>query len=159
MKELFSNQIIIGIAMIIAGWIGYKIKSFIDLKQEFVSKASEKRREIYQNFLNIIVGVWSDQKVIDENIRKQDTYLKDISKQLYNFYKPFLLYASPATIKNFGELMQYLYAKQVDAKKLFDLLGKVIFSMREEIGLSNKGLKKAELFKPMLTDYQQFFGK
>jgi hypothetical protein len=159
MKEIFSIQVIIGLAVIIGGWIGYKIKSYIDIKQEFVSKASEKRREMYQAFLSIIFGLWRDLKLVDENVRKQDTYLQEIGKKLYEFYIPFLLYASPTTIKNLGELMQYLYTQQVDGKKLFYLLGKVIFSMRKEIGLSNKGLKEIELFKPMLTDYQEFFGK
>ncbi len=158
MKELFSIQVVIGIAAIIGGWVGYKIKSYMAIKQELVSKASEKRRETYNNFLSIILGLWRDQKFFDEKTGKETEDMQQLRKKLYDFYTPFLLYAAPATINDYGELMQYLYAGQTDTKKLLQMLGGVIFCMRKEIGLSNKGLQEVELFKGILTDYRQLFG-
>jgi hypothetical protein len=156
MKELFSTQVIIGIATIIGFWIGYKIKSIVDLRKEFVSKASEKRRRMYQDFLKIIFDLLDVQK-IEKN---RNDHLQQIIKRIHDFYTPLLLYASTTTVNLFGEFMQFLYAKETkDPKELFPLLGKVIFSMRKDIGLSNKGLQEIDLFKPILIDYKQFFGK
>lgn len=141
------------IVFLIGGWIGYKIKAYIDRKEVLVSKASEKRREISQNFINILIGLLQDQK--SGNTGREVT-TKTIQK-LYEFYKPYILYASPKTIKSFGDMMQLFYSQPTDVQRVFSSVGRVFLSMREEIGLSNRGLKETEFFRALITDYNKIF--
>ena len=157
LKENLS--LIIPIVGIISGWVGYKIKAFIDRKELLFSKASEERRKIYQDFIDLIVE--SFKTAGDE--RKQRETLEESKGKLYDFYKKYVLYASPPVIKSYGNLMQLLYENQPDAKPntkdMFKHLGEFIKVMRDELGLSNKDIESYEFFKPILRDYNKLFQK
>ena len=103
-------------------------------------KASIVKREIcailqrlpnYQEYINLIIGVFSSIKLKNTN---QNT---DIIEDLYKFYKKYILYASPKVISAFSDYFQFLYTqndtKKMDMKKHLSCMTKVMLEMRKDL--------------------------
>jgi hypothetical protein len=66
-------------------------------------------------------------------------------------------------IKSYADYNQYLYKKQSsenDPKIFFGELSKVLYCMRKDLGLSNKGLGKngVLLLRGKITDFDEIMG-
>ena len=79
------------------------------------------------------------------------------------FYKKYVLFASPNVIKAFSDYFQYVYnqndSEDTDSKKSLELITKIMFEMRKDIGLNNKGLGKngEMLMRALITDYDRIW--
>lgn len=157
------NSYLIGILALISGSIGYYIRFRIDKTKEVNSKVTEKRREHYQEFVNIVVdiiGADSQEKKIDN---------RKVMVEFHNFYKIYLVYASPSVINAFGDYFQFLYHDHQDeskdifnrTRKHFMLLSQIIIKMRKDLGLSNRELGKygQRVFRAKLRDIDHYFPK
>jgi len=79
---------------------------------------------------------------------------------IYEFYKKYLLYASPKLVKVFGDFMQFNYRQSPkDPTEIMRLLGRVIKTIRSELGLFNKGLGEdgEEIFRAQFKDFDKFY--
>lgn len=144
----------IGLPLIGAG-IGYLIKSQLEKKKELNNELNKQRREIYQNFVNLVIDIFANSK-----FKKNATDYN--LKQLFEFYKKYVLYASPNVIKAFSEYFQYLYNKEEeDTKQHLSLITRIMYEMRKDIGLENKGLGEngEMLMRALITDFDKIFKK
>jgi len=141
---------------ILGGVIGYFVKHNIDKKRELISEVTKERREHYQQFVNIVIDIFSGTKS-----GKQQADTNQLSK-LFEFYKKYVLYASPEVINNFSDYFQYLYTAngengQLDNNIHFRKLSNVMKAMRADLGLSNKnlGVDGERIFRALLTDFDK----
>ena len=137
---------------IIGGFIGYFIKYFLDRQKDFTSEIDRERRKHYQDFIDLIINLFETTKN-----KADETIPLDFQSKLYNFYKKYMLYASPNVINNFSNLFQYIYTQEgegneLNSREILTKLSKVIKAMRSDLGLSNKGLGKngENIFKAII---------
>jgi hypothetical protein len=141
---------------IIGGAVGYFIKHYIDKKRELLTEVTKERRELYQHFVNLIIDIFSGSKT---GKKQPDNQL--LSK-LFEFYKKYVLYASPEVINYFSDYFQYLYSANGETNTLdhnihFRKLSKIMKAMRTDLGLSNKDLGEdgEKIFRALITDFDK----
>ena len=117
------------------------------------TKITDERRRIYQEFVNIVIDLLVASKKIQSPNQAQ------LLKKLYEFYKKYVVYASPKVINSFGDYFQYMYKNpdSTETKTLFKYLSKIMMCMRDDLGLSNKSLGKngERIFRALLSDYDE----
>ncbi len=139
---------------IIGGVIGYFIKASLDKKKDLISEVTKERRELYQKFIDLVIDIFKGTKTN----HNQD---KQFVSKLYDFYKKYVLYASPEVINSFSDYFQYLYSSNeenpLDHKIHFKKLTKIMISMRSDLGLSNNnlGVNGEKLLRALLTDFDR----
>lgn len=154
-----SNSIITILAIIlplVGAGIGFLIRHSIEKKKELTSEITKERREIYQQFVNLIIGLWSDSK----SGKKSNS---NLTQKLYEFYKKYVLYASPEVIIAFSDYFQFMYDTnkvengEFDTKNHLIKLTNIMAEMRKDLGLSNKNLGEngEMLLRAMFTDYDK----
>ena len=138
---------------------GYLIKYNIDKKRELTSEIARERRGIYQQYVNLMIGIFENTKTNKKN--SQDKLVTE----LYEFYKKYVFYASPDVIKTFSDYFQLIYHQDTDEgfdTKLNLLhMTKIMAEMRKDLGLKNNGLGKngEVLMRAILRDYDEILGK
>jgi len=141
---------------IIAGGLGYLWKSSIEKKRELLSEVNIERRAAYQIFVNMVIDIFADIKS-----NKGNDVNKSL-KQLHEFYKKNVLFASPSVVISFSNYMQYIYTQEDKKKESKDyalvqlkMLTVVMKDMRKDLGLSNKGLgdQGEILIRALITDF------
>lgn len=136
--------------------IGYLIKSQVEKNKELNNELNKQRREIYQNFVNLIIDIFANTKL------KRNTSEQNL-KALYEFYKKYVLFASPNVIKAFSDYFQYIYDTEKKEEPTFQLslITKIMYEMRSDIGLNNKGLGEngEMLMRALITDFDKLFEK
>lgn len=141
------------------GGVGWLIQQNINAKKELLSEVAKERREHYQKFVDLVFSLFSGVKT-DKEIKPEK-----MVAEIYQFYKKYVVYASPAVIKAFSDYFQFLYAHtdniESDSKESFRKLGRIMLAMRRDLGLSNRNLGKdgEVLFKAILKDYHKWFSK
>ena len=136
--------------------IGYLLKEFIDRRKVLTSQITEERRALYQQFVNLVIELFSNTKTGKEPDSNHVAIL-------YDFYKKYILYASPGVIGAFSDYFQYLYAinevenEKRDHVKHLRLLTKIMGEMRRDLGLTNRGLgpDSVKLLRAMITEFDQ----
>ena len=149
---------ILGLVLpLIGAGIGYFIKDTIDRKKILTSQITEERRELYQQFVNLVIELFSNTKTGKK--QPDNKFVND----LYSFYKKYILYASPGVINSFSNYFQYLYTINNDElekgnhRKHLRLLTKIMTEMRRDLGLKNRGLGQdgIKLLRAMVTDFDK----
>lgn len=131
----------------IAGYLG---RMFYDRKKELRDEATKERRTIYKKFIEIAIDQLSNRNT------------EDLDGRMFDFYKTYLLYASPDVINAMGEYQQHVMHQDVNNPDLngqYKKQAKVIYEMREDLGLSikNLGSHGQHVFKTILTNYDEVF--
>jgi len=141
---------------IIGGTVGYFLKHYIDKKRELSTEVTKERRELYQHFVNLIIDIFSATKTGKKQADSQ------LLSKLFDFYKKYILYASPEVINNFSDYFQYLYSangetETLDHKIHFRKLSKIMKAMRADLGLSNKDLGNdgEQIFRALINDFDK----
>ncbi len=158
-----ANSIITILAIVLpllGAGIGFLFRHSIEKKKELTSEITKERREIYQQFVNLIIGIWSDSK----SGKKSNS---NLTEKLYEFYKKYVLYASPGVIITFSDYFQFLYDAnraenaEIDTKNHLIKLTTIMAAMRKDLGLSNKNLGEngEMLLRAMFTDYDEIIRK
>jgi hypothetical protein len=141
---------------LIGAGLGYLIKSQFEKKKELNNELNKQRREIYQSFVNLIIDIFANTKL------KKNTSDQNL-KQLFEFYKKYVLFASPNVIKAFSDYFQYLYnpEKEEELSLHLSLITRIMFEMRKDIGLENRGLGEngEMLMRALITDFDKIYTK
>ena len=138
---------------VLGAGIGYLIKTSIEKKKALTNEVTKERREIYQQYVNLMISFFDHTKVKRKN---SDNH---IVSELFKFYKKYVLYASPGVIKAFSDYFQFIYNQNTDdnfeTKKNLNFMTKIMLEMRKDLGLKNKGLGKngEMLMRALITDY------
>ena len=86
---------------------------------------------------------------------------KNVVKELYDFYKKYILYASSNVIIAFSNYFQLIYkhnhSNKIEPSIHFKYLAKIMLEMRKDLGLKNKGLGEngEMLMKALIIDYNK----
>ena len=102
MEDINTTLISIILPLIGAG-IGYMTKHYIEKRKEIQSEVTKERRTLYQQFINLVIDLFSGIKA-GNDIEDSKTLT-----QLYEFYKKYILYASPEVILDFSDFFQIIY--------------------------------------------------
>ncbi|WP_430907513.1 hypothetical protein [Maribacter sp. 2-571] len=138
--------------------IGYLIKSNIEKKKELTNEITKERRAIYQQYVNLMIGIFANTKANKKN--NPDKMLAD----LYEFYKKYVLYASPKVIIAFSDYFQFMYHQneneETDSRQHLLYMTKIMAEMRNDLGLKNKDLGKngQKLMRALIKDYDVIIG-
>lgn len=138
--------------------IGYLIKSNIEKKKELTNEITKERRAIYQQYVNLMIGIFANTKANKKN--NPDKMLSD----LYEFYKKYVLYASPKVIISFSDYFQFMYHQneneETDSRQHLLYMTKIMAEMRNDLGLKNKDLGKngQKLMRALIKDYDIVIG-
>lgn len=154
-----TQMTLLAIALpLIGGGIGYFIKYYVEKSKEIANELTKQRREIYQQYVNLIIGLFAKNKT--KKTIKDDAILIE----LFEFYKKYVLFASPNVIKAFSDYFQFLYNQNSNeddenSKRSLENMTKVMLEMRKDIGLKNKGLgKNGELLlRALINDYDRIW--
>ena len=143
---------------LVAGAIGYIVRLFYDRRKELQGEVNIKRREVYKEFIDIIVDEIELEGKLDEES------LSKLNKKMFTFFRKYMLYASPDVINAFGNYRQYafkhmFYGEAFDEEIHTKNLAKVIYEMRDDLGLSNKqlGADGEYAFRGLLVRYDEIF--
>lgn len=144
----------------IGAGIGYLTKYYIEKNKELTNELTKQRREIYQQYVNLIIDLFSKNKI--KQNKKEDNLLAE----LFEFYKKYILYASPNVIKAFSNYFQFIYNQNdfendKDSKKSLEYMTKIMLEMRKDIGLKNDGLGEngEMLLRALINDYDKIWKK
>lgn len=144
---------------LVAGAIGFFGNMIFERKKQLKDKATDERRKIYSEFTDIMI----------DRIRHQQTATIEMNEQfssrMFEFYKNYLLYASPDVINAVGDFQQFaMKMEALPAEKRDELTyhlkySKVIYEMREDLGLSikNLGSHGQHIFKTFFSNYYTIF--
>ena len=140
---------------LVGGGIGFLLKRYLDKKRELFNENAKERRQAYQDFINIIVDIFSQSD--SETAEPFDI------KRLYEFYKRNVLFAPPNVVNAFGNYMQFIYImdstddnqNSIHMKKLSE----VVKEMRRDLGLSNSDLgpNGEKLLRAIIKDFDNYF--
>lgn len=139
--------------------IGFFGNMLYERKKQLRDKATDERRVIYSEFIDIMI----DRIQVQQDTPPEANEV--FHKRMFEFYKNYLLYASPDVINAVGEFQQYsMQQEQVplseqNAEAYYLKYAKVIFEMREDLGLSVKqlGTNGQHIFKTFFSNYHEIF--
>lgn len=143
---------------LITGGLGYLWKSSIEKKRELMSEVNIERRAAYQIFVNMVIDLMSESKTTKGNDVNKSL------KQLHEFYKKNVLFASPKVVISFSNYMQYLYAQGDNKIEANDhplvqlkMLTAIMKDMRKDLGLSNINLGEhgEMLIRALIRDFDE----
>ena len=142
------------ILTLIGGGLGFLLKHIIEKRKEVLSQITKERRELYQNFINLVIDLFSGSKTGKSLPDKQ------VLTKIFEFYKKYIMFASPEVINAFSNYFQYLYSTNSDPSKMdykihFQKLSRIMIEMRKDLGLSNRNLGKngERIFRALITDF------
>lgn len=153
MDQIYLTIFTITLPLAGAG-IGYLIKYNIEKKKQLTNELTVQRREIYQQFVNLIIDLFANTKLNKPN--------NNSLKNLFEFYKKYILFASPNVIKAFSDYFQSVYNPQEgdnESKKSLELITKIMLEMRKDLGLDNTGLGNngEMLMRALINDYHKIW--
>lgn len=164
MNTVINSVVIASLCSVAGGIVGYYIKSFLSEKERLNSEIAKERRDHYQKFVDLIIGLFSQKRTGVR--RKSDA---EVNRELYTFYKSYILYASPNVIREFSDYFQVLYEadghsaiKNKDYNpEILKGLTRILKAMRKDLGLSNRKLGKdgKEILRAMISDFDQVMKK
>lgn len=140
---------------LIGGGIGYLIKQSIENKKALLTEVAKERRQLYQKFVDLMIELLTNAKDGHVSSKKEQNLL-------YDFYKKYVLYASPRVINSFSDYFHMLYAAErnntFEYKKHILKLSRIMYEMRRDLGLANKGLGNdgERILRALLKDYDSF---
>ena len=151
-----DNTVTLFVISLITGILGYYLRYNLERKEKLINEATNERRKNYQNFINIVIDIFSSTN--DSKKRKKQD---DEVSRIYEVYKSYILNASPKVLNAFSDYFQFIYKQEgqenLDTKTHVQKLAEIIFYMRKDLGLSNKklGNKGEKIFRSIFTDYDK----
>jgi len=143
---------------LIGAGVWYLLKSNIEKKKELTNEITKERRAIYQQYVNLMIGIFANTKANKKN--SPDKMLTE----LYEFYKKYVLYASPKIIIAFSDYFQFMYNQneneELDSRTHLLFMTKIMAEMRKDLGLKNKNLggNGEKLMRALIKDYDTIIG-
>ncbi|MBL1379391.1 hypothetical protein [Zobellella iuensis] len=141
---------------VVAALIGAMATVFVGIAAVIISQKQSKQRdideshrpkkvEIYTKFLDAVSGLMAAQ---NENVSKKGMTDQELVNYLVEFKTELLLWGSPQVIKRQLEFEEVSRSNG----NIFTAVNNLYKAIREDIGLSNKGLNSHELVKMYLSD-------
>ena len=145
LKEGVLTALIRAMATVFAGITAVIISQKQSKQRDIDESHRPKKVEIYKKFLDAVSGLMAAQ---NENVSKKGLSDQELVDYLVEFKTELLLWGSPLVIK------RQLEFEKVSRNNgnIFTAVNNLYEAIREDIGLSNKGLNSHELVKMYLSD-------
>jgi hypothetical protein len=141
-----------------AAIVGAMATILVGISAVLISQAYERRRaaeeahrlkkvEIYQGFIDMISRMTGAK---NEHLSLKEPDPKELIQYLFKYKSDILLWGSPKVIKAQIEFEDV--SESADNQKMFRSVNSLYLAIREDIGLSNSGLKNLELVKLSLNN-------
>lgn len=141
-----------------AAIVGAMATILVGISAVLISQAYERRRaaeeahrlkkvEIYQGFIDMISRMTGAK---NEHLSLKEPDPKELIQYLFKYKSGILLWGSPKVIKAQIEFEDV--SESADNQKMFRSVNSLYLAIREDIGLSNSGLKNLELVKLSLNN-------
>lgn len=122
-----------------------KLKKELELWNQQKTLNDKKFRDSYQNFVNIMIDKIMESK--PKEIKNDKTV-----KWMIDFLKVSLLFAWPKTIEAFWTYMRNAGTQKEGSTQVMEDMEDVIFSMREDMSVDNKGLKRWDILQTFINE-------
>lgn len=143
--SIWATLITAMITVLLAVYMNYKSQEKI--KEREIEEAHRKKKiEMYYEFFDFISKMFAAE---NPDVQSKKVSEEEMIKFILKFKKNLLLWGSPKVIKaqlNF-EKRSSLANIEKNTKKLLLSVDELYRSMREDIGLNNKALKKGDLIR------------
>jgi hypothetical protein len=110
----------------------------------------DKKIEIYNKFITISANMIAGDNPNIPSIKPYEE--EELIIQIFQFKKDLLLWGSPKVI---SATLEFVNSAKNNSPLILASINNLYQSMREDIGLSNKKLKKHELIKILLSDPEE----
>lgn len=145
LKPELLAAIVSAMATVFAGIAAVLINQRYSKQRDIAESHRQKKVEIYKNFLDAVSGLMARN---NENVSKEGFSDQELVDYLVEFKTEILLWGSPQVIKHQLEFEQI----SQEGGNIFSAIDKLYKAIRDDIGLSNKGLNNHELVKMYLSD-------
>jgi len=105
----------------------------------------DKKIEVYAEFYDLMFDLLQRSKKGDTRGLEGDA---DFERTWFSISKGVLFYGSPSVVKAFSQFK----TGSADKIEVMRLVGRILLSMREDIGLSNSGLNELNIHQIYVTD-------
>lgn len=124
-------------------------------KQKSLREAHrEKKIEIYSKFFDLMFDLMDKSK---RGLDSDEEVIKTVSSHWVDLTRGILFYGSPKVVIAFSSVRKGSN-EQASALDTMRTIGRVILAMREDIGLSNKGLDELSVHQIYVNDDLQKMG-
>jgi len=141
-----AAAIIGGMATVLGGILVVIITQQQGRKRAAEESHREKKVEIYKKFLEMISKIMSGE---NKDVPIKGPSEKELAKYMVEFKTEIILWASPNVIKS---QLAFQKASAEENGDIFRTVNDLHLAIREDIGLSNRGLSDYELVKMYLKD-------
>ena len=150
---------IVPVLVLFLGGLGWIIKQELEKRRRVEEQLSQEKFQTYMIFVNAIFGVFHQQALDREKIKKP-TKEPDLIVQLQEFSKKVIFYGSDEVIREYQAFMAYLqeHAQEGDLAASSEAMGKVITAIRKDMGYPNTKFTPKTLVKQLLNDYHKHVG-
>lgn len=126
------------IATIITPFLLVYIVFITNRKNQLQQQLNDKKREMYEKFTDVLEQAMSISN--GQHLNKAQ-----LSKKMNEFKKKLVVYSSPESIKAYNKWI--MEGRNNNMRLSFENVENLIKALRNEIGLSNKGLKKYDIIQ------------
>ena len=115
----------------------------------------DERRKIYLKILEPIIRAFASIKNPEEAekaFQQINTY--EHRQVLFELN----LIGSDEVVRAYNEFMQYLYRGEVDVRQLMTYWGKLLLTIRKDLGNKGTGLSEVDMLRSQITDIDSFVG-
>lgn len=154
----FVDSILAAAPEVSAAIIGAMATILVGVSAVLLSQTHERKRvadeahrlrkvEIYQGFIDMVSRLIGSS---NENLAIQGPEAQELVQYLFKFKTDILLWGSPKVIR--AQIEFEGITESGNARKIFGAVNSLYLAIREDIGLSNSGLKNLELVKLYLNE-------
>lgn len=139
------ENIVTFLATIIIPLLSLYVVYITNRKNQLQQQLNDKKREIYSTYMDALETALN----IDTKNKKTPNP-DELKEKIFSFKRQLILYGSSKSIKACNKWI--LDNVQENNEKNFMNIENLVRSLREEIGLSNKGLKKLDLLQLYINE-------
>lgn len=148
---IFANANPTAQAAIIAGLVALVTLLFTFLKERsraFREVHREKKIEIYSQFYDLLFAFMENAK--SDNPAGEDDAL--VQQSFMKIARGIMFYGSPKVVTSFANFKSSSGTDEFDLRVSMVNIGKILLAMREDIGLSNRGLDEITIHQIYIRD-------
>lgn len=113
-------------------------------KNQIQTQLNEKKRETFEGFIDALIESLNQQN--------EKNKIKELEKQMLVLKRNLILFTSPKCIKAHNKWLLNHDSYKENNKYLFTNLEEFIKALREEVGLTNNGLKKYDVLQVFIKE-------
>jgi len=125
------------------------VGKYIERKKEVESHFREKKSQMYEEFLGVLVNQFSGKSKTEKNEEI------DLVPILRDWHKKIVVWGGADVVHKYIKWKLHLGSNEPDAESMF-MMGDLFLAIRKDLGLSNKNISRKTFAHLMLTNSTLF---